>query len=166
MKRIALLLTLLLLTGALSACAKAETAETTKAATIAETTAATAATTEDKEMNKITITVGDAVFDAELYDNEAAEAFAARLPLTLTMQELHGNEKYYYFDSALPSEEAVPDRIESGDIKLYGSDCLVLFYDSFTTTYSYTDIGRINNPDGLKEALGAGEVAVTFAMKS
>ena len=116
-------------------------------------------------MNKITITVGDNEFTATLYDNEAAKEFASRLPLTLDMNELHGNEKYYYFDSSLPTDSAVPDRINSGDIKLFGSDCLVLFYDSFTTSYSYTDIGKADNPSGLKEALGNSDVTVTFSVK-
>ena len=117
-------------------------------------------------MNKMTVTIGNRVFTATLYDNETAKAFVKRLPLTLTMQELNGNEKYLYLDNPLPSASSVPKSINTGDIKLFGSDCLVLFYDSFTTSYSYTDIGAIDNPEGLKEALGKGDASVTFTMES
>jgi hypothetical protein len=48
---------------------------------------------------------------------------------------------------------------------LYGSSTLVLFYESFTTTYRYTKIGQVDDPAGLKVALGSGNVAVTFETK-
>lgn len=111
----------------------------------------------------IEITVGDRTFSAKLYDNETAEKFAEMLPLTLDMNELNGNEKYYYLESSLPKNSSVPPSgIHTGDIMLYGSNCLVLFYDSFSTSYSYTPIGCVNDPDELAAALGSENVTVTF----
>ena len=46
---------------------------------------------------------------------------------------------------------------------LYGSDCLVIFYESFNTTYSYTRIGRIDNADNLDGVVGSGSVNVRIS---
>jgi len=52
--------------------------------------------------------------------------------------------------------------IEVGDILLYGSSTIVVFYKKFDTPYSYTKIGKIDKVDGLEAALGAGNVKVRF----
>ena len=119
-------------------------------------------TEEEPDMLKIEIIVGDKAFSATLYDNAAAKALMDMLPLTLDMSELNGNEKYYYLDTSLPTNASRPSGIKTGDIMLYGNSCLVLFYESFSTSYSYTPIGRIDDPAGLAAALGSGNVQVTF----
>ena len=117
---------------------------------------------EEISMNKIKITAGDKSFTAVLYDNDAANAFAEMLPLTLDMSELNGNEKYFYLSNDLPVNSERPDKINSGDIMLYGSSCVVLFYDTFSTSYSYTRLGYIEDTSKLAAALGSGDVRVTF----
>ena len=114
--------------------------------------------------NKMRVIVGNKVFPATLADNPTADDFRELLPLTINMSELNGNEKYYFLDYDLTVDESVPDMIHAGDIMLYGSDCVVLFYDTFETTYAYTRIGAINDPTGLAQALGTGKVTVTFEL--
>ena len=49
---------------------------------------------------------------------------------------------------------------------LYGSDCIVIFYKTFKTSYSYTKIGRITNPKKLKSAIKKKKKArVRFKLK-
>lgn len=115
--------------------------------------------------NRLQITIGSATFTATMADNATAAAFKELLPMTIPMSELNGNEKYYYLPGNLPTAAANPGRIQTGDLMLYGSDCFVLFYESFRTSYSYTRIGSIDNPSGLAAALGSGSVSVRFELK-
>lgn len=112
--------------------------------------------------NKITININGTDFIATLEDNETARELVNRLPLNIEMNELNGNEKYYYFDESFPSNSSRIERIEKGDIMLYGSDCLVLFYESFNTSYSYTRIGKLDNPSLLDDVIGKDSIRVTI----
>ena len=118
---------------------------------------------EMKEGTAMKVQIRDKAYTALLEDNETARAFASLLPMELHMTELNGNEKYHYLMGSLPSAPAGIGHIEAGDIMLFGDDCVVLFYQSFDTPYSYTRIGRIISADGLAEQLGGGDADVRFA---
>ncbi|MGN1235717.1 MAG: cyclophilin-like fold protein [Christensenellaceae bacterium] len=109
---------------------------------------------------------GQEIFEMSLCDQETAKAFASSLPLTLEMKELNGNEKYHYLNEDLPSAPSKVETVSCGDLMLYGSDCVVLFYKNFNTSYSYTKIGKVNHPEGLEQALGTGSATVLFQIKS
>lgn len=136
----------------------------TAAPSVSPTTAPTESTGPDtgtvSDMYEITIRVNGNVFPAKLYQTETTKSIMQKLPLSITMNELNGNEKYYYFSESFPTESGRVSEIHAGDLKLYGSSCLVLFYESFSTSYSYTSLGYVENPDGLAEALGTGNVHV------
>lgn len=101
-------------------------------------------------------------FDIELYDNETVEVLYQQLPITITMDELNGNEKYYYFHQSLPTQTQSVGSIQTGDIMLYGNNCLVLFYKDFQTSYQYTKIGHIKDTDGFAELLGTNSIEITL----
>lgn len=111
---------------------------------------------------KMTVTINGEEFSATLEDNETVRELLTRLPLTIEMEDLNSNEKYYYLDESLPTDATNVGRIERGNIMLFGSDCLVLFYKSFETPYSYTRIGKIDDVDNLEEQFGQGSVRITF----
>lgn len=117
---------------------------------------------DESTMRSITVTVNGVAFTATLEDTDAAREFAELLPMTCEMSELNGNEKYFYLDERLSADASCPERIEAGDIMLYGGDCLVLFYQSFNTTYSYTCIGHIDDVSGLAAAVDSGSATVTW----
>ena len=113
----------------------------------------------------MTVTVNGRVFQAVLNDSAAAQAFADLLPAAFELTELNGNEKYYRFpDNRFPVTPESVGQIQTGDLCIYQDDCLVLFYKSFSTTYSYTRLGQLTDPDGLEAALGSGDVRVEMKL--
>jgi hypothetical protein len=121
--------------------------------------------TSDAAEDKMKIAIGSKTYKATLEGNPAVAKLKTLLPLTVNMTELNGNEKYYHLSTRLPTDAISPGTIENGDLMLYGDNSLVLFYKTFETTYSYTRLGRIDNPSGLADAVGAGDVSVTFTLE-
>ena len=107
--------------------------------------------TNEKESNmeNIKVSINDKIYNVILEDNETVKEFLKILPQEFTMTELNGNEKYVYMDTTLPTNAINPKHINKGDIMLYGNNCLVIFYKSFNTNYSYTKIGHIDNLDEI-----------------
>lgn len=103
------------------------------------------------------IKIGDKEFGAILLDNPTASAFKGMLPLTINMTELNGNEKYFRLSKNLPANDSNPGSIKSGDLMLFGTNTFVLFYESFSTTYRYTKLGKINNTKGAGCGFGNGK---------
>lgn len=128
-------------------------------AAIAETTTTSTRTNEQR----ISMTVGERRFTVTLADNETGRAFAARLPLTLDMPDLNDNEKHVTLSRPLPTAPFRPGVIHNGDLMLYGSNTLVLFYLTFDSPYSYTRIGRIEDAEDLAQVLGGNSARVVFA---
>ena len=110
----------------------------------------------------IKVIINNKTYTATLEDNNTSKEFINMLPLEINMQELNNNEKYYYLDNKLATNSYNPKTINKGDIMLYGNNCLVLFYESFNTSYSYTRLGKIDNPEDLNSILGSGNVIVRF----
>ena len=97
------------------------------------------------------IVIKDKEYNINLENNETVTKLYSMLPLELNMSELNSNEKYCYIANTLPNNPKVPEKIEEGDVMLYGNNCIVLFYKSFATSYSYTKIGHIDNLPDLED---------------
>jgi len=109
-----------------------------------------------EEIESMRVIINDQEYVVELENNETVEKLLHLLPLTVTMNELNGNEKYVNLDEELPTSSYYPKHILKGDVMLFGDNCLVIFYESFDTTYPYTKIGHISN----LENLGNGNIEV------
>ena len=115
-------------------------------------------TKEDVKVSDIKVIINDKTYNLKLENNNTVEEFINLLPQEFTMNELNGNEKYVYLDKSLSTNSSSPKHIEKGDVMLFGDDCLVIFYKSFDTSYSYTKIGHIDN----LEDLGEGNISAKF----
>lgn len=112
------------------------------------------------------IVVGNKTFTAKMYDNETTRAFIAQMPMTVNMSELNGKEKYYHFPNDLPvGSTDWPVTIHAGEIMIWSSNSLVLFYNTFSNSYGgYVKLGYIEDISGLTSALGSGNVQITFSI--
>lgn len=126
-------------------------------------TAAVYAQGKEGTMN-ITVTIGGTEYAAQLEDNAAAREVAALFPLKITMQEWAANKEYYTgLGKTIAGKAPAADKITAGDIMLYSSRSLVIFYDSSANTAGYVKLGHIPDSKNLKAALDKASGKVSFA---
>lgn len=106
---------------------------------------------EESNMRIIEVIIKNEHYRVELEDNRSTDIFLERLPLKIKVKELNGNEKYGIISKKIPNDRSYSGNIEVGDLMLYGDDCIVLFYKSFYTPYSYTKLGRVVEKDRLQK---------------
>jgi hypothetical protein len=155
-------LLLVAVSAGLNACQRYSTAD---GLTTTSPTGEDSPDTKASQGEKMKVTIGKANFTATLDANPTTARLKELLPLTLNMSELNGNEKYFHLKSDLPTNASNPGTIKSGDLMLYGRNSLVLFYETFETSYSYTRLGRLDHLAGLPQAVGTGDVTVTFELE-
>ena len=114
-------------------------------------------------MGAFELVVGENVFPGHLADTEAGTELASRLPLTLEMAELSGNEKYCYTHEEFPGDEETPGELHAGEIWIYSDTCVVLFYkDHANSGYSYKFAGSLDDATGLGDAVGTDGIEITL----
>ena len=111
---------------------------------------------------KMNIQIDNKTFTVIVENNKTVKELYQKLPITLEMSDLNNNEKYCYLDFTLPTYSKSVKNIKKGDVMLFGNSCLVIFYKSFTTSYSYTKIGYIENPADIETALGKKDIKVVL----
>ena len=116
-------------------------------------------------MQNIIITIKNKKYEAILYDNSTTKELIKKFPITITMSDLNGNEKYYNFSKSFSTSSENVANINKGDIMLFGDNCLVIFYKSFSTRYKYTKLGYIKNTEDLENSFGKGDINITFEIE-
>ena len=117
---------------------------------------------EDETANmELTLKINDIEVDVIWTDNDSVRTLKnlAKDGLTINMSKYGGFEQVGSIGSTLPSADT---RITTnpGDIVLYSSNQIVLFYDS--NTWSYTKLGHINlSKSELTDLLGDEDVVIT-----
>lgn len=116
-------------------------------------------------MQNIIITIKNKKYEAILYDNSTTKELIKKFPITITMSDLNGNEKYYNFSKSFSTSSENVANINKCDIMLFGDNCLVIFYKSFSTRYKYTKLGHIKNTEDLENSFGKGDISITFEIE-
>lgn len=119
---------------------------------------------EENTIMKMNVEVNGVAFTATLERNGAVDALVAMLengPMTIQMSDYAGFEKVGPLGTSLPTSNS-QTTTHAGDIVLYQGNQIVMFYGS--NSWNYTRLGKIDDLTGWAEALGSGNVTVTFSL--
>ena len=120
---------------------------------------------EENTMKKMTLQIGSSSFTATLENNLAVDAFVKMMsdsPVIIRMSDYSDFEKVGALGTSLPTEDS-QTTTHAGDIVLYNGNQIVIFYGS--NSWSYTRLGKIDDLSGWEDALGSGDVTVTFSLE-
>lgn len=120
--------------------------------------------TEENMVKKMTLQIGNSSFTATLENNPAVDAFVEMMndsPIIIQMNDYAGFEKVGSLGTNLPADDK-QTTTHAGDIVLYNGNQIVIFYGS--NAWSYTRLGKIDDLSGWEDALGSGDITVTFSL--
>ena len=120
---------------------------------------------EENSKMQMKVQVGGSTFTAALEENEAVNALVEMMeqgPVTIQMSDYSGFEKVGPLGTSIPASNQ-QTTTQAGDIVLYQGNQIVMFYGS--NSWSYTRLGHIDDLTGWEEALGSGDVTVTFSLE-
>ena len=114
---------------------------------------------------QMNVNVNGSDLTATLEQNTAVDSLVEMLrdgPLTLELSDYAGFEKVGPLGTSLPTSNQ-QTTTQAGDIVLYQGNQIVMFYGS--NSWSYTRLGHIDDLTVWEEALGSGDVTVTFSLE-
>ena len=167
MKRI-IIITVLVLVFTLVSCGRTTSIPTIVASqpTMQESDTKTQTNEDDEIMNKtLFLKIGNTEVNVNWLDNDSVSALKklAKDSLIIEMHMYGGFEQVGSLGSAITSSDK-KITTNPGDIVLYSSDQIVIFYDS--NTWAYTKLGHINlSKNELADLLGNGDVTITISLK-
>jgi len=101
-------------------------------------------------------------FKCTFEENETTKALLKQLPLTMTMVDLNGSEKYHTLKQPLPVKIEPVDKVRLGDILLFQDRYLAVFYKTIDPVKRYSIVGKIDNPEELQKAVGTGSITASL----
>jgi hypothetical protein len=123
--------------------------------------------TEEVKAKMLRMMIGNTAVAVDWENNESVEALKAQCenePLVIQMSMYGGFEQVGPIGSKLPSNDA-QTTTSAGDIVLYSSNQIVVFYGS--NSWAYTKLGHITDQDasGMAGLLSNGNVTITISME-
>jgi hypothetical protein len=126
-----------------------------------------ASTTVKVQKTMLQMKIGETKVSVNWEDNDSVAALkelCKDAPLTIQMSMYGGFEQVGPIGTRLPSNDA-QTTTSAGDIVLYSSNQIVVFYGS--NSWAYTRLGHITDQDaaGMASLLGNGNVTITISME-
>ena len=121
-----------------------------------------------EELTVFKMKIGDTAVAVDWEENEAVEALKELCraePLTIELSMYGGFEQVGPIGARLPSSD-VQTTTRAGDIVLYSSNQMVVFYGS--NSWAYTRLGHISDQsaEDMAALLGHGDVSVTLWLEA
>lgn len=153
-KTVLSIITFILFAAVITGCGNTEATKTTKEET-----------ENGKGKTEMVLYIDGKKADVIWEENESVEELkklAAEEEIIISMTRYSDNEQVGEIGQTITSDDR-KTTTHCGDIVLYSSDSLVIFYGS--NTWAYTRLGKITNPDNeeLTEILKSGDVTVTIS---
>lgn len=122
---------------------------------------------EEVKEKMLKMMIGDTEVSVDWENNDSVEALkglCAEEPLVIHMSMYGGFEQVGSIGTRLPSDDEQTST-SAGDIVLYSSNQIVVFYGS--NSWAYTRLGHISdqNAAGMTDLLGNGNVTITISME-
>ena len=157
---IVLIMSLTLMITCLSACSEKEQTDEASGSGAGTQTEETT----DEEVMNMTMKINDEVVNVKWENNESVKALmkmAAEEPVVVNMSMYGGFEQVGSLGTTLPSNDQ-NTKTKPGDIVLYTSDSIVVFYGS--NSWAYTRLGHIEDKSKaeLQDLLSRGNVVITI----
>ena len=120
----------------------------------------------DEELTalKMNVQIGNYTFTATLEDNQAVDELVEMMevgPVTLRLDDYSGFEKVGPLGKTLTASDSHTTTV-AGDIVLYNSNNIVMFYGS--NSWSYTRLGKIDDLTEWADALGRGSITAVLTL--
>lgn len=124
-------------------------------------------TTETEENKEMRMKIGSTEVQVTWEENEAVDALreiVKEAPLTVSMTMYGGFEQVGPLGVTLPSND-VDTVTDAGDIVLYNSNMMVVFYG--TNSWPYTRLGHVADKSAaeMSELLSNGDVQITLSFE-
>ena len=122
---------------------------------------------EERGTTEMTLKINGEEVDVKWEDNESVRALAdlaADGPVIVNASKYGGFEQVGGLGTTLPSDD-VDTTTEPGDIVLYSSNSVVVFFGS--NSWAYTRLGHIEgkSKDDLEDMLGGSNVEIEIALR-
>lgn len=120
---------------------------------------------ETERIKRMKVQIDRHTFYAALENNDATAELVQMMKnqsIVISMSDYSGFEKVGSLGTTLPGSNSQMTT-QAGDIVLYNNNQIVIFYGS--NSWSYTKLGHVDDMTGWEEALGSGDVTVTFSIE-